>query len=66
MSDEEYRQIRGSDISMIFQEPSAALNPVATIGAQITENIMLHSDMKKEDAVEAGGRAAEQGRHPKR
>ena len=50
MSDEEYRQIRGSDISMIFQEPSAALNPVATIGAQITENIMLHSDMKKEDA----------------
>ena len=50
MSDEEYRQIRGSDISMIFQEPSAALNPVATIGTQITENIMLHSDMKKEDA----------------
>lgn len=50
MSDEEYRQIRGSDISMIFQEPSAALNPVAAIGTQITENIMLHSDMKKEDA----------------
>ncbi len=51
---------------MIFQEPSAALNPVATIGAQITENIMLHSDMKKEDAWEAGGRAADRGRHPKR
>ena len=50
MSDEEYRQIRGSDISMIFQEPSAALNPVATIGDQIVENIMLHSDTKKEDA----------------
>ena len=50
MNDEEYRQIRGSEISMIFQEPSAALNPVATIGAQITENIMLHSDTKKEDA----------------
>ena len=50
MNDEEYRQIRGSEISMIFQEPSAALNPVATIGAQIVENIMLHSDTKKEDA----------------
>ena len=50
MNDEEYRQIRGSEISMIFQEPSAALNPVATIGAQIAENIMLHSDIKKEDA----------------
>ncbi len=50
MNDEEYRQIRGSEISMIFQEPSAALNPVATIGAQIAENIMLHSDTKKEDA----------------
>ncbi len=50
MDDEEYRKIRGSEISMIFQEPSAALNPVATIGSQIAENIMLHSDTKKEDA----------------
>ena len=52
MSDEEYRKIRGKDISMIFQEPSAALNPVMTIGDQITENIMLHSDATKEEAWE--------------
>ncbi|MDO4647247.1 MAG: ABC transporter ATP-binding protein [Eubacteriales bacterium] len=52
MSDEEYRKIRGSDISMIFQEPSAALNPVATIGNQIAENIMLHTDLSKEEALQ--------------
>lgn len=50
MGDEEYRKIRGKNISMIFQEPSAALNPVATIGDQITENILLHSDVSKEEA----------------
>lgn len=50
MNDEEYRKIRGSEISMIFQEPSAALNPVATIGDQITENILLHTDVSKEEA----------------
>ncbi|MCD8145103.1 MAG: ABC transporter ATP-binding protein [Oscillospiraceae bacterium] len=50
MEDSEYRQIRGSDISMIFQEPSAALNPVDTIGNQIVENILLHTDMTKEQA----------------
>ena len=51
MDDAEYRKIRGSEISMIFQEPSAALNPVATIGDQISENIMLHSDLKKDAAM---------------
>ncbi len=38
----EIRAIRGSQISMVFQEPAAALNPVYTIGDQITEVIMLH------------------------
>ena len=38
----EMRQIRGSRISMIFQEPGAALNPVYTIGDQIAEVILLH------------------------
>ena len=41
-SDEEIRQIRGSKISMIFQEPSTALNPVVTIGKQIAEAIRIH------------------------
>ncbi|UCG54843.1 MAG: ABC transporter ATP-binding protein [Dehalococcoidia bacterium] len=42
LTENEIREIRGSQISMVFQEPSAALNPVYTIGDQITESIMLH------------------------
>jgi peptide/nickel transport system ATP-binding protein len=42
LSELEMRGLRGSLISMIFQEPSAALNPVFTIGEQITEAILLH------------------------
>ncbi len=41
-SDEEIREIRGSKISMIFQEPSTALNPVVPIGKQIAEAIRIH------------------------
>jgi len=42
ISEDEIREIRGSQISMVFQEPSAALNPVYTIGDQISEAILLH------------------------
>ena len=42
ISEKEIRSIRGSKISMVFQEPSAALNPVYTIGDQISEVILLH------------------------
>jgi peptide/nickel transport system ATP-binding protein len=42
ISEGEIRAIRGSQISMVFQEPAAALNPVYTIGDQITEVILLH------------------------
>ena len=42
LSEEEMRQIRGSDIGMIFQEPMTSLNPVLTIGRQITETIEQH------------------------
>jgi len=42
IGEEEIRAIRGSKISMIFQEPSAALNPVYTIGDQVSEVILLH------------------------
>lgn len=42
LSEPEMRGLRGSRISMIFQEPSAALNPVFTIGDQISEAILLH------------------------
>ncbi len=42
LSEDRFREIRGSWISMIFQEPSAALNPVFTIGDQIAEVILVH------------------------
>ncbi|GAI57434.1 unnamed protein product, partial [marine sediment metagenome] len=42
---EEMRKIRGNDISMIFQEPMTSLNPVYTIGEQISEAIVLHQKL---------------------
>lgn len=42
ISEDEIRKIRGSKISMVFQEPSAALNPVYTIGDQISEAVLIH------------------------
>ena len=42
ISEDEIRSMRGSKISMVFQEPSSALNPVYTIGEQISESILLH------------------------
>lgn len=50
VSEAEMRRIRGNNISMIFQEPMTSLNPVFTIGFQISEVLMLHRDMSKEDA----------------
>ena len=45
LSDDEMREIRGRDISMIFQEPMTSLNPVLTIGFQIMEPLMIHIGM---------------------
>ena len=50
MSKREMRSIRGNQISMIFQEPMTSLNPVYTIGQQITESIRLHMQLSKKDA----------------
>ena len=50
MDDESLRRIRGGRISMVFQEPMTALNPVFSIGSQITEVIRLHLDMDKQQA----------------
>ncbi len=44
---EEMRKLRGNDISMIFQEPMTALNPVQTVGKQLAESILLHSECSK-------------------
>ena len=51
MTDEEMQELRGSKISMIFQEPSTALNPVMTIGNQICESLMIHRGLKKKEAM---------------
>jgi oligopeptide/dipeptide ABC transporter ATP-binding protein len=47
-----YREIRGNEIAMIFQEPMTSLNPVYTIGNQIMEAIMLHQQVGKREARE--------------
>src|SRR5512138_1356767 len=47
-SESEMRQLRGSEISMIFQEPMVALNPVYPIGEQLIEPLMLHEGMGRE------------------
>ncbi|MCC6169250.1 MAG: ABC transporter ATP-binding protein [Caldilineaceae bacterium] len=46
----EIREIRGKDIAMIFQEPMTSLSPIHTVGDQITEAIMLHMALGKEEA----------------
>ena len=52
MSEKEMRKIRGNEISIIFQDPMTSLNPVYTIGNQIMEAILLHTDKKKAQARE--------------
>ena len=60
------RGIRGSQIAMIFQEPMTSLNPVFTIGEQITEALQLHNPtMSDEEAVERAMLALEQVQIPK-
>jgi peptide/nickel transport system ATP-binding protein len=51
ISEAEMRDVRGNDISMIFQEPMTSLNPVMTIGKQIAETVRLHQDMSRADAL---------------
>jgi peptide/nickel transport system ATP-binding protein len=46
------QDIRGNEISMIFQDPSSSLNPVYTIGGQVAESIMLHKNVSKAEADE--------------
>ena len=56
ISDAEMRDIRGNRIAMVFQEPMTSLNPVLTIGNQLTEAITLHLGLERADAR---GRAVE-------
>ncbi|HYX05068.1 MAG TPA: ABC transporter ATP-binding protein [Reyranella sp.] len=50
LSEAEMEKIRGNDISMIFQEPMTSLNPLFTVGWQISEAIALHQGLSKRDA----------------
>ncbi|GIN89065.1 oligopeptide transport ATP-binding protein AppD [Siminovitchia terrae] len=51
LPEEEMYRIRGNDISMIFQEPMTSLNPVLTIGEQITEVLIYHKKLSKREAA---------------
>jgi oligopeptide/dipeptide ABC transporter ATP-binding protein len=50
MSDQEMRQVRGAQVSMIFQEPMTALNPVLTVGFQIAEAVLAHERVSMREA----------------
>src|SRR5947209_13776179 len=52
LSEAEMRDVRGNEMSMIFQEPMTSLNPVMTIGAQISETLRLHQDLSKAAALQ--------------
>ncbi len=52
MSDDELRDIRGSEIAMIYQEPMASLNPAMKIGKQLMEVPMIHAGMSEKDAYD--------------
>lgn len=59
LSEKELLDLRGKDISMIFQDPMTALNPVFTIGQQISEAILVHKKMSKKDAKKLAIQALE-------
>jgi oligopeptide/dipeptide ABC transporter ATP-binding protein len=50
LTEDEMRDVRGKDISMIFQEPMTSLNPVLTIGLQLTETMLTHTNATEEEA----------------
>ena len=56
VSDREMREIRGREIGMVFQEPMTSLNPVLTVGLQLTETLQLHRGLTR---AEADARAVE-------
>jgi oligopeptide/dipeptide ABC transporter ATP-binding protein len=55
-SDSQMRQLRGRDIGMVFQEPMTSLNPVLTVGAQISEKLRMHAGLTP---AQANGRTVE-------
>ncbi len=64
LSKDELTDIRGNKISMIFQEPMTSLNPVYTIGWQLSEAFQLHMDISDEEALERSVQLLKQVRIP--
>ena len=64
MDSERLRQIRGRDISMIFQEPMTSLNPVLSIGRQVAEPLVTHKGLSRSAAMEAAAAWLEQVKIP--
>lgn len=52
LSEREMRKLRGDEISMIFQEPMTALNPVLSVGKQLSEALILHREMTRSRALD--------------
>lgn len=50
LCDDEYRKLRGKEMTMIFQDPMTALNPLKKIGSQLEEVILRHSNLSKQEA----------------
>ncbi|MEW5987456.1 MAG: ABC transporter ATP-binding protein [Chloroflexota bacterium] len=50
LNNEEIRKVRGREITMVFQDPMTSLNPVLTVGRQLTEGLKLHLGMSNEEA----------------
>ena len=64
LPEHEMRKVRGNDVSMIFQEPMTSLNPLFTIGDQISEALLCHKDMSAADAKAETIRLLEKVRIP--
>ena len=63
LSDRKMRQVRGNDITIIFQEPMTSLNPLHTIEKQIGEILELHQRRERRQGARAHYRIAQSGRH---
>ena len=54
LSEEEYRKLRGKEMTMIFQDPMTSLDPTMKIGRQIAEPIMFHTKLYQKEALDNG------------
>ena len=65
-SNSRLREIRGSEIAMIFQDPMTSLNPVHTVGDQLIEAVQLHRDVSQKEARDRAIEGLSRGRDPAR